>query len=212
MDHGALFQPWFKGGTSWDGWRAVLRAAYGLPMSDQEREFFRSVAEREPPARRVKELWIVAGRRAGKDSIASLITAYVSTFFEHRDRLRPGERTLCACLACDRDQARIILNYVRSYFTDIPPLAAMIKRESRDGFELNNDVDVAISTNSFRNIRGRPILCAVLDECAFYRDETSSNPDEELYWALKPGMATLSDDAMLIGISTPYAKRGLLYK
>jgi hypothetical protein len=212
MDHGALFQPWFKGGSSWDSWRAVLKAAYGLPMSDQEREFFHQVAERAPPARRVKELWIVAGRRAGKDSIASLITAYAATFFEDHDRLRPGERTLCACLACDRDQARIILNYVRSYFTDIAPLAAMIQRESRDGFELNNNVDIAISTNSFRNIRGRPILCAVLDEVAFYRDETSSNPDEELYWALKPGMATLSDDAMLIGISTPYAKRGLLYK
>jgi hypothetical protein len=212
MIHPGLFQPWFKGGSSWDGWRTILRAAYGLSMSDQEREFFHSVAERKPPARRVKELWIVAGRRAGKDSIASLITAYAATFFEHRDRLRPGERVLCACLACDRDQARIILNYVRSYFTDIAPLAAMIQRERRDGFELNNGVDIQISTNSFRNIRGRPILCAVLDEVAFYRDETSSNPDQELYNALKPGTATLSDDAMVIGISTPYAKRGLLFK
>jgi hypothetical protein len=212
MDHGALFRPWFKGGSSWDGWRAVLKAAYGLPMSDQEREFFHQVAERAPPARRVKELWIVAGRRAGKDSIASLITAYTATFFEDHDRLRPGERVLCACLACDRDQARIILNYVRSYFTDIAPLEAMIQRERRDGFELTNGVDIAISTNSFRNIRGRPILCAVLDECAFYRDESSSNPDQELYNALKPGTVTLSDDAMVIAISTPYAKRGLLYK
>jgi hypothetical protein len=212
MDHGALFQPWFKGGTSWDGWRAVLRAAYGLPMSGQEVEFFRSIAERDPPSKRVKELWIVAGRRAGKDSIASLITAFSATFFEPGNRLRPGERVLCACLACDRDQARIILGYTRSYFTDIPPLAAMIKRERRDGFELNNGVDIAISTNSFRNIRGRPILCAVLDEVAFYRDETSSNPDQELYNALKPGTATLSDDAMVVGISTPYAQRGLLFK
>jgi hypothetical protein len=212
MDHPGLFGPWFRGGPSWDHWRAVLRAAYGLPLSAAEREFFHSVAEREVPARRVKELWIVAGRRAGKDSIASLITAYAATFFEHRDRLRPGERTLCACLACDRDQARIILNYVRSYFTDIPPLAAMIRRESRDGFELNNNVDISISTNSFRNIRGRAILCAVLDECAFYRDETSSNPDQELYNALKPGTATLSDDALVVGISTPYAQRGLLFK
>jgi hypothetical protein len=181
-------------------------------MSSQEVEFFRSIAERDPPSKRVKELWIIAGRRAGKDSIASLITAFSATFFEDRDRLRPGERVLCACLACDRDMARIILDYTRSYFTDIAPLAAMIRRESRDGFELNNSVDIAISTNSFRNIRGRAILCAVLDECAFYRDETSSNPDEELYRAIKPGMATLSDDAMLIGISTPYAKRGLLFK
>src|SRR5438874_907019 len=130
MDHPGLFAPWFRGASSWDGWRAILRAAFGLPMSEQERAFFRQVAGREPPGRRVKELWVIAGRRAGKDSIASLITAHVATFFDHRDRLRPGERVLCAALACDRDQARIVLNYTRSYFTDIPPLAAMIQRET----------------------------------------------------------------------------------
>jgi hypothetical protein len=212
MDHRGLFGPWFKGGSSWDGWRAVLRAAYGLPMSEQEREFFRTVAEREPPSKRVKELWVIAGRRAGKDSIASLITAHAATFFDHRERLRPGERALCACLACDRDQARIVLNYVRSYFRDIPPLAAMITREVAHGFELRNHVDVAISTNSFRNVRGRPILCAVLDECAFYRSEDSSSSDEELYRALVPGTVTLADDALIVAISTAYAKRGLLFK
>lgn len=212
MSHAGLFAPWFRGGSSWDGWRSILKAAFGLPMSDPEREFFHQVAEREPPSRRVKELWIIAGRRAGKDSIASLITAHAAMFFDPRDRLRPGERVLCAALACDREQSKIVLNYTRSYFTDIPPLAAMIRRETHSGFELNNGVDIAVSTNSFRNVRGRPILCAVLDEVAFYRDETSSNPDEELYRALKPGMATLSDDAMLIGISTPYRRSGLLFK
>jgi hypothetical protein len=212
MDHERLFAPWFRGGQSWNGWRTVLKAAYALPLSDQERAFLHQVAEREPPSRRVRELWVVAGRRAGKDSIASLITAHAAVFFEHRDRLRPGERALCACLACDRDQAKIILNYTRSYFTDIPPLKAMISRETRFGFELSNGVDVAISTNSFRNVRGRPILCAVMDELAFYKDETTANPDVELYNALRPGMATLAEDALLVAISTPYAKRGLLYR
>jgi hypothetical protein len=212
MDHPALFAPWFRGGASWNGWRAVLKAAYGLPMSDQEREFFHTVAEREPPVRRVKELWVIAGRRAGKDSIASLITAHAAMFFEHRERLRPGERVLCAALACDREQSRIVLNYTRSYFTDIPPLAAMIRRETSSGFELSNGVDVAVATNSFRNVRGRSILCAVLDECAFFSAEGSSNPDEELYAAIRPGMATLADDALLVAISTPYRKGGLLFK
>jgi hypothetical protein len=211
MNHERLFEPWFKG-DSWDGWRTILRAAFALPMSEQERAFFHQVAERSPPGKRVRSMFVVAGRRAGKDSIASLIVAHAATFFDHRERLRPGERALCACLACDRDQARIVLGYVRSYFERIPPLAGMVTRETADGFELPNNVDVAISTNSFRNVRGRPILCAVLDECAFYRDETTSNADEELYRALVPGTLTLAEDAMIIGISTPYAKRGLLYR
>ena len=62
-----LLGPWFSG-PSWSTWRAVLKAAYALPMTDEERMQFYGVAERDPPAKQVRELWIVAGRRAGKDS------------------------------------------------------------------------------------------------------------------------------------------------
>jgi hypothetical protein len=72
---------WFAG-SSWDNWRAVLRAAFAEPITRAEREFFRSVAKREPPPQRVKELWIVAGRRAGKDSVASGIAAHAAASFE----------------------------------------------------------------------------------------------------------------------------------
>ena len=34
-----LFQPWFPGDT-WDGWRAVLKAAYALPMTADEVDFY----------------------------------------------------------------------------------------------------------------------------------------------------------------------------
>ena len=117
-----------------------------------------------------------------------------------------------ACLAFDRDQSKIVLGYTRAYFDHIPALRSMVTRRVANGFQLNNGVDIAVATNSFRSIRGRPILCAVLDEVAYWRDETSRTPDLETYAALKPGTATLADDAMLIGISTPYRKAGLLYK
>ena len=132
--------------------------------------------------------------------------------FAGADRLRRGERALCLALGCDRSQSKIVLNYVRAYFAEIPALKAMVQRETANGFDLSNSVDVAVGTNSFRSVRGRPILTVVLDECAFYRDEDSANPDEETYRALRPGMATLAGDAMLIAISTPYRKSGLLYK
>jgi hypothetical protein len=118
MDDPGLFQPWFRGAT-WNGWRSILRAAYALPMSDDDRTFFRSVADRDPPARRVREAWFIAGRRSGKDSIASLITAHSAAMFDRKQgKLRRGEKALCSCLASDRDQSKIVLNYVRSYFDD----------------------------------------------------------------------------------------------
>jgi hypothetical protein len=103
LDDERLFLPWFRG-PSWNNWRTVLKAAYGLPLTDDETTFFKSIAGgREPPGRQVRELWIIAGRRAGKDAIASAIAAFSAALFNQQDRLRPGERALIACLAVDRN-------------------------------------------------------------------------------------------------------------
>src|SRR5260370_8322997 len=86
-----LFQPWFTG-RSWDAWQTVLKGAFALPMSKKERALFRTLADRNPPKKKARELWIIAGRRAGKDSVASLIAAYTASFFDPKRQLRPGER------------------------------------------------------------------------------------------------------------------------
>lgn len=211
MNDEALFEPWFRGPT-WDGWRAILKAAYALPMTAAEIEFFRSVAERDPPKERVKELWIIAGRRAGKDSVASMIAAHSAALFDQPDRLRPGERAIVACIAYDKDQARIVLDYTKSYFSGVDLLKDLVQKGDRAAdFDLSNQVDVAVFTNNFRTVRGRPILCAIFDEIAFWRDEKSTTPDHETYKAIKPGLVSLRPSSMIVAISSPYRKAGLLY-
>ena len=177
-------------GPSWDTWRAVLRAAEGLPLSPGQRELFYQVAERDPPPGRVRELWVVAGRRCGKDSIASAIATAVA-LGDHRAHLRPGERASMLCLAVDRQQARIVNRYIKGYFSSKPLLRPLVKRETDEGLELENDVEIVISTNNFRSVRGRTIVCAIFDEL--------------------PGLVTLLG-ALLIGISSPYRRSGLLFE
>ena len=80
------------GGESWNTWRAVLKAAFAEPLTDDELETFVAVADRDPPARRVKELVAIVGRGGGKDSTASFIAAYIAMPFDPRaGKLRPGE-------------------------------------------------------------------------------------------------------------------------
>jgi len=203
----ALFEPWFRG-ESWNNWHVVLKAAYGLPLTDDETTFFKSI---EPPSAQVRELWIVGGRRSGKDSIASAIAAYSAALFNQQDRLRPGERASIACLAVDRAQSRIILDYIKAFFADIPMLADLVTRSTAIGFQLRNSVDIEVATNNFKSVRGRPFALAILDECAFYASETSATPDLELYKAIVPGMATLPN-SMIVGISTPWRRAGLLHR
>ena len=54
------------------------------------------------------------------------------------------------------------------------------------------------------------IIGAVCDELAFWRSDESANPDTEILNGLRPGMATIPG-ALLLCISTPYARRGALW-
>ena len=209
LDDPALFQPWFAG-PSWGPWRAVLKAACGHWLDDDELTLFRQVAQRDPPSRRVRELWIVAGRRAGKDSIASAIAAHAAGFVDYGHVLRPGELASVLCLAVDKLQAKIVLRYAKAFFERIPMLAELVTRETADGLDISTNAELSVIASNFRAVRGRSIALAILDECAYWRDETSASPDVETYTALLPGLVTVPD-SMLIGMSSPYRKAGLLY-
>jgi hypothetical protein len=67
----------------------VLKAAYTLSMTDEDRMQFCAVAQRDPPPRQVRELWVVAGRRAGKDFDSQ----------RHCDTRVDQRRDLCAVVA-----------------------------------------------------------------------------------------------------------------
>jgi hypothetical protein len=60
-------------------------------------------------------------------------------------------------------------------------------------------------------VRGYTVLAAVCDEVAFWQVEGSSNPDKEILDALRPAMATVPG-SVLLAISTPYARRGELWR
>jgi len=210
MNNKRLFGRWFKG-ASWDGWRAVLKATAALPMSDDEVAFFRQVAERDPPKKPVRRAAFICGRRAGKDSIASLISAHAAISFDGSGLLRPGEKAHVMSFAVDRDQSRIQLDYCRGFYQGIPFLKDKVERETKDGFELSNCVNITIATSDFRSLRGRSVLNAVISEAAFLRDEsTSGSPDIELFRAIEPGCATL--DGSILTISSPYKRSGLLWE
>jgi hypothetical protein len=76
---------------------------------------------------------------------------------------------------------------------------------------IKNHPAIIMLASNFRNVRGRSVACAIFDECAFWQSELTANPDVEVYQAVVPSLATLPG-AMLIGISTPYRRAGLLWQ
>jgi hypothetical protein len=159
----------------------------------------------------VKELTIIAGRGAGKDSIASALATHAAISFDPKGRLRPGEKAHVIAIACDRDQARIVFDFIKGYFEEVPALKEMVVDINAESIELTNRVVIEVHSNSYRSVRGRSILCAILDEVALFRSDDSANPDSEVHAAIVPGLRRVQN-SMMIMISSAYRRTGLLYE
>jgi hypothetical protein len=206
-----LFGPFFDEG-SWAAWWLFLTACFGLPMSTEQVELYRQHTGRQhPPTDPAREAWLVVGRRGGKSRIAALLGVYLACFREYRAVLAPGERGTLPIIAADRRQARTVLRYINGLIDGTPMLARLVAHRTAEAVELTNGITIEVHTASFRAVRGYTIVAAVLDEVAFWRNDESANPDVEIVNALRPAMATVPG-ALLVAISSPYARRGLLWQ
>jgi hypothetical protein len=195
--------------ATWRPWISVSKAAYGLQLTQSEQVLFRQVAgDRAPPRARVKELWCVVGRGGGKSRMAAAHAVYAACFVKHK--LAPGEVGYVLVLAASRDQAKVVFSYIQSFLESSPILRQEIESTTASEIRLRNGVIIGTHANSFRSIRGRALLAVVMDEVSMWRDESSAVPDLEVYRAVKPSL--IRTGGMLIGISTPYRKVGLLYQ
>jgi len=201
----------FRDLASWARWLAFLRALFALPMSGADHAIYCHHTGREtPPAVPPTEVYVCAGRRSGKTCTSALVAVYLATFRDYRPHLAPGERAMVLCIATDREQAGILLRYVRAFLAEIPMLANMIETEKADSIELTNRVTLAVGTCSYRSVRGVTLAAALCDEIAFWRVD-GANPDREVLTALRPAMVTIPG-ALLLCISTPYARSGVLFE
>lgn len=194
---------------TWGAWLTVLRAAFGESLSAEDAATLAEIAGgRKPPERRVRELWNIVGRRSGKSRMAAAIAVFLAAFNKHE--LAPGEVGHVLVLAASRSQARAVFEYARAFFEDSPLLSQLVEDVKQEEIHLKGRVVVSVHTNNYRTVRGRTLLACIFDEVAFWRDEYSASPDVETYRAVLPALATTN--GMLIGISSPYAQRGLLHQ
>lgn len=205
-----LFGKLFKDLDTWRVWLIVLKAIFALPMTPEEIEVYCQFTGRTlPPQKPFREVYLICGRRSGKSFITSIIAVFLALFLEYSGFLGPGERGTIMIIATDRRQAGIILRYIKAVLS-LPLFRSYVERETAEAIELTNRINIEVHTCSYRAVRGYTVVGAILEETAFWRVE-GANPDREIYTALKPAMTTIPN-SMLIGISTPYSRQGLLFE
>ncbi len=212
IDHPGLFGPYFAD-PSWDAWRAFLAALTAEDMTESEVAIYQECTGRQgPPVAPFREATLIVGRRGGKSRVLALIAVCLATLRDYEPFLAPGEVATVAVLAADRKQARTIFRYASGLLKAISALHELVEDEKTESIILSNRVVIEISTASFRTARGYSFAAVLADEIAFWQqDESSSNPDTEILRALRPGLASIPG-SILLKASSPYAKKGELYK
>lgn len=208
-----LFRPLFKDLSTWHAWEVFLRALFGLGIEDaKDRKLFRDcTGMAKPPSSPAREAYVICGRRSGKSFMTAIIAAFMAAFKNWKPYLSPGEKGWIFIIATDKPQAGIIKAYISGIFQRVPCLRSLIEKETVETLELNNGVNIAVKTSSFRTLRGYTVVCAILEELALWRSDESANPDREVLASVRPALATIPE-SRLIGISTPYSRSGILYQ
>ncbi|MCX5888192.1 MAG: terminase family protein [Deltaproteobacteria bacterium] len=208
-----LFRPLFKNLATWWSWMVFLKALFALAMNQEEQALYTQCTGRQaPPERPFQEVWAPTGRRSGKSFVAALVAVFLACFTDYRKYLAPGERAYILIIAADRQQAGVILRYVKGFLASNKMLSKLVEAERAEAVDLTNRVTIQVATCSYRSIRGFTVVAAICDEIAFWRsEENSANPANEVLRAVRPSLATIPD-SLLLCISSPWARTGPLWQ
>jgi hypothetical protein len=202
--------PWFRSAASWKSWRAFLCALYGLPMDQEELAIFRACTGRiRSPTRKAEEAWVAAGRRSRKSAIMSLIGVWEGGFRDHSKNVAPGEPPRVMVTSKDKDDAQTIHSFTKGIL-GCPATEHLLRDDISERITLSNTVEIVTRAAKLTAGRSKTIVCALLDEIAFWPTDESATPDTEILRGIRPAMANVKQP-LLVAMSSPYARRGELY-
>lgn len=196
-----------------------------------------------------KELMLVIGRRSGKSTLSALISAYELYRLLRRGHpqsyygMPDGSEIRVLCIANDKEQAQIVYQEMSGYIGQVDYFKNSMIHDTMSYMKFQTDNDRKIFgeakpgghgakgtvTSTFKSsiakgLRGRGVICCIMDEIAFFEDDGKSGADE-IYRAISPALKQFSpkdpqkkiiplgpSEAKMILISSPDAKEGFFYK
>lgn len=194
------------------------RAMCGVCFDGQEPEEY-ELGERifgyrnGTPAAARDVIGLVAGGRGGKTKWSSRRMLHLGLTVDI-SALAPGEHGYVFLVAPKIDLASQALSYIKGDIARKPRLAAMCEVLADEvvidrGGGKHVTIQTVAAGRGGAGLRGRSLLGALLDETAFFRDETTGVVnDRALYKAIAPRVIA---GGQVIVQSTPWARTGLLY-
>jgi hypothetical protein len=130
--------------------------------------------------------------------------------------LRRNEKRYIVCVAANREQAGLTLDYCRQLLEGSSLREALVE-ETADELVLRQPgtgalVGIKTMPCSARAGRGLAISTLIMDECAHWVSDTDGfQTAERVHAALAPSTAQFQEDGRLLYLSTPWGRAGLFF-
>jgi hypothetical protein len=210
-----LFGSTFAAESFWT-WRTVAKLIDGTPLTEpREIELFKKATGRSVlPNRKPRRLFILVGRRGGKDRFFSAVAIWRAVLLaDWRRFMSAGEQAVVTLLGADRRQAALMRRYADGLVDASPLLSGEVVRRTDDVIEFSNDAALEIATNNAALVRGRSAVCVLGSECCYWRtDEASASSDEEVVGAASPALSMCPDGGLLVLGSSVHRRRGFMHR
>jgi hypothetical protein len=154
------------------------------------------------------------GRRVGMTACAGLLAAWAGTVLAPRfqNYLMPGEGFVITLVATSKEQAGVLLDFVRRFLRMSTKLEEQIVSDTATSITLASGCIIEAVPCSARANRGRANGLVVLDEGAHFVDSAGNSSLPAVLDALTPPLAQFGPLGLMVVISTPLDAAGAFYE
>ena len=200
-------------------------------MSISETELFKAMTGNDykyPLERVLNRINLICGRRAGKSTISAILAIYCAIKTNWKPYLSTTPSASVVVLSHSREFSEEVLDIIRNFFESSPILMRLVDKSRkftqttfnlRIPFLMDNGkveysrVTIKVGTASKKTTRGRAVCALLCDEISFWNlDERSAERDVDIIRAVRPALIQFGDEGLLIKLSSPGIKQGILYE
>lgn len=212
----------FRDGAS-IGFKTVLMTEY---------EIYEFLTESPYDPKRLKNVKInkinlICGRRSGKTLLSAIISIYCAISNNWKPFLKKTPYATVLIMSHSREFSDEVLEIIRTLIESSPILSALINKDKKNSSStmnlkvpwiVNNSqiqysrVQIRVAAASSKTTRGVAACAVLCDEVAYWGlDENMKETDTKILKAVRPAMKQFREFGMLIKLSSPAIKQGVLY-
>lgn len=202
-----------------------------LPTEMTEVEIYEFLTEKEHDPQRIEELKVnkinlICGRRFGKSTITAIIAIYCAISTNWKPFLSKTPYATALVMSHSKEFTEEILDIVKEFIKGSPVLTRLINKDRKQTasamnlampFIVDNRIEISqvqikVGAASSKTTRGVAACVVIADEiCWWNLDENMKESDAKVMKAVRPALKQFGKHGMLIKLSSPAIKLGVLY-